>query len=84
MIVFINSICNLTCEHCFYWKELNKRNDLTYEEFENLRPFQRTARRFDCRLFPVRLLAAVFVNFDCCFAGADTFSQPPNLSVFCR
>ncbi len=36
MIVFINSICNLTCEHCFYWKELNQRNDLTYEEFEKL------------------------------------------------
>src|SRR6187431_2974653 len=36
MIVFINSICNLTCEHCFYWKELNKRDDLTFEEFERL------------------------------------------------
>ncbi|MGI8470338.1 MAG: radical SAM protein [Pyrinomonadaceae bacterium] len=36
MIVFINSICNLTCEHCFYWKELNKRNDLTFAEFEKL------------------------------------------------
>lgn len=36
MIVFINSICNLTCEHCFYWKELNKRDDLTFEEFEKL------------------------------------------------
>jgi Predicted Fe-S oxidoreductases len=36
MIVFINSICNLSCEHCFYWKELNKRNDLTFEEFEKL------------------------------------------------
>ena len=36
MIVFINSICNLTCEHCFYWKELNQRNDLTFEEFEKL------------------------------------------------
>ena len=36
MIVFINSICNLTCEHCFYWKELNKRDDLTIEEFEKL------------------------------------------------
>lgn len=36
MIVFINSICNLTCEHCFYWKELNKRNDLTLAEFEKL------------------------------------------------
>lgn len=36
MIVFINSICNLTCEHCFYWKELNKRDDLTFEEFQRL------------------------------------------------
>jgi MoaA/NifB/PqqE/SkfB family radical SAM enzyme len=36
MIVFINSICNLTCEHCFYWKNLNQRNDLTFEEFETL------------------------------------------------
>ena len=36
MIVFINSICNLTCEHCFYWSSLNKRDDLTYEEFEKL------------------------------------------------
>jgi AdoMet-dependent heme synthase len=36
MIVFINSICNLTCEHCFYWKSLNRRDDLTYEEFSKL------------------------------------------------
>lgn len=36
LIVFINSICNLTCEHCFYWKNLNQRNDLTYEEFAAL------------------------------------------------
>jgi MoaA/NifB/PqqE/SkfB family radical SAM enzyme len=36
MIIFINSICNLTCEHCFYWKELNKRNDLTFDEFKKL------------------------------------------------
>ncbi len=36
MIVFINSICNLTCEHCFYWKNLNQRDDLTYEEFRKL------------------------------------------------
>jgi MoaA/NifB/PqqE/SkfB family radical SAM enzyme len=36
MIIFINSICNLTCEHCFYWKELNKRDDLTFDEFESL------------------------------------------------
>ena len=36
MIVFINSICNLTCEHCFYWRNLNQRNDLTYDEFKRL------------------------------------------------
>ncbi len=36
LIVFINSICNLTCEHCFYWRNLNQRDDLTYEEFEKL------------------------------------------------
>src|SRR5215831_5010311 len=36
MIVFINSICNLTCEHCFYWRNLNRRDDLTYEEFSRL------------------------------------------------
>ena len=32
LILFINSICNLACEHCFYWKELNSRDDLTKEE----------------------------------------------------
>jgi MoaA/NifB/PqqE/SkfB family radical SAM enzyme len=36
MIVFINSICNLTCEHCFYWRNLNQRDDLTFEEFRRL------------------------------------------------
>src|SRR6516162_3871280 len=36
MIVFINSICNLTCEHCFYWRNLNSRDDLTFEEFRKL------------------------------------------------
>ncbi len=36
LVVFINSICNLTCEHCFYWQNLNKRDDLTYDEFRTL------------------------------------------------
>ena len=36
LILFINSICNLTCEHCFYWKNLNSRNDLSLEELEKL------------------------------------------------
>lgn len=32
LILFINSICNLACDHCFYWKELNSRDDLTKDE----------------------------------------------------
>jgi MoaA/NifB/PqqE/SkfB family radical SAM enzyme len=36
LIFFINSICNLTCEHCFYWRNLNQRDDLTFEEIERL------------------------------------------------
>lgn len=36
MIIFINSICNLTCEHCFYWRNLNSRDDLALEEFRKL------------------------------------------------
>ena len=32
LILFINSICNLTCEHCFYWKNLNRRDDLSVDE----------------------------------------------------
>ena len=29
VILFINSLCNMNCEHCFYWKQLNQRDDLT-------------------------------------------------------
>lgn len=32
LILFINSICNQKCEHCFYWRNLNRRDDLTREE----------------------------------------------------
>jgi MoaA/NifB/PqqE/SkfB family radical SAM enzyme len=32
LILFINSICNMKCEHCFYWRSLNQRDDLTKEE----------------------------------------------------
>jgi MoaA/NifB/PqqE/SkfB family radical SAM enzyme len=32
LILFINSICNQKCEHCFYWRNLNRRDDLTTEE----------------------------------------------------
>src|SRR5262245_29889966 len=36
LILFINSICNLTCEHCFYWRNLNRRDDLTVAEIDKL------------------------------------------------
>lgn len=36
LILFINSICNQKCEHCFYWKNLNRRDDLTFEEMVKL------------------------------------------------
>ena len=32
LILFINSLCNMKCEHCFYWQQLNQRDDLTCEE----------------------------------------------------
>jgi len=66
LILFINSICNLTCEHCFYWRNLNQRDDLKVEEIfalardlgriENLNlsggePFLRTEFAEICRFF---------------------------------
>lgn len=36
LILFINSICNLACDHCFYWKELNSRDDLSKDEIFDL------------------------------------------------
>ena len=36
LILFINSICNQKCEHCFYWENLNRRDDLTREELVSL------------------------------------------------
>jgi len=32
LVLFINSICNMQCEHCFYWTSLNKKDDLTFDE----------------------------------------------------
>jgi MoaA/NifB/PqqE/SkfB family radical SAM enzyme len=32
LILFINSLCNMRCEHCFYWQQLNQRDDLSLEE----------------------------------------------------
>jgi MoaA/NifB/PqqE/SkfB family radical SAM enzyme len=36
LILFINSLCNMRCEHCFYWKQLNQRDDLALEEITAL------------------------------------------------
>jgi MoaA/NifB/PqqE/SkfB family radical SAM enzyme len=36
LVFFINSVCNMTCEHCFYWTNLNKRDDLSVEEIFEL------------------------------------------------
>ena len=36
LILFINSICNQTCEHCFYWRNLNRKDDLTVQELRSL------------------------------------------------
>jgi len=36
LVLFINSVCNLTCEHCFYWRNLNRRDDLSFDELTAL------------------------------------------------
>lgn len=66
LILFINSVCNLECGHCFYWGSLNKKDDLTFDEiiafareygkFENLNlsggePFLRKELGGICRFF---------------------------------
>ena len=44
LVLFINSICNMKCEHCFYWSSLNQRDDLTKDEIfalsESLGPIE--------------------------------------------
>src|SRR5215510_5146758 len=44
LILFINSLCNMKCEHCFYWQQLNQPTDLTFEEIvalsEDLGPIE--------------------------------------------
>ena len=44
LVLFVNSICNMKCEHCFYWRSLNQKNDLSYEELvalsESLGPIE--------------------------------------------
>lgn len=36
VIFFITAKCNLRCEHCFYWDNLNVMKDLSFEEIEKI------------------------------------------------
>lgn len=36
LVLFINSICNMKCDHCFYWRNLNRRDDLSKDEIIQL------------------------------------------------
>lgn len=36
VVFFITSRCNALCKTCFYWEELNKKGDLTFDEIEKL------------------------------------------------
>lgn len=36
VVLFINSICNMKCEHCFYWQNLNRPDDLSFDEMVDL------------------------------------------------
>ncbi|HEX6309683.1 MAG TPA: radical SAM protein, partial [Longimicrobiales bacterium] len=36
LVLFINSVCNMKCDHCFYWRALNQKNDLTRDEIFEL------------------------------------------------
>ncbi|MCG2717615.1 MAG: radical SAM protein, partial [Nanoarchaeota archaeon] len=37
IIFFVTTKCNARCNHCFFWKNLNKnKNELSFEEIEKL------------------------------------------------
>jgi len=36
LVFFVTSICNEKCRHCFYWEELNRRGDLTFEQVRKI------------------------------------------------
>jgi MoaA/NifB/PqqE/SkfB family radical SAM enzyme len=36
VILFVTSICNARCRTCFYWLELNRKGDMTFEELSRL------------------------------------------------
>ncbi len=43
LFLFVTSRCNSLCRTCFYWDNLNKNQDLTFEQIETI---SRTAPRF--------------------------------------
>src|SRR5512142_136437 len=43
VFLFVTSTCNSLCRTCFYWDELNRGRDLTFEQLETL---SRTAPKF--------------------------------------
>ncbi len=36
VIFFVTSVCNAKCRTCFYWEELNRKGDLTWEEIQKV------------------------------------------------
>ncbi len=32
LVLFVNSACNQQCDHCFYWRNLNRYDDLSFDE----------------------------------------------------
>lgn len=36
VIFFVTSKCNLRCQNCFYWRNLNKKTDLSFEEIKKV------------------------------------------------
>lgn len=36
VVFFVTSVCNAKCRTCFYWQELNRPGDLTFDEIETL------------------------------------------------
>lgn len=36
LTLFVTSRCNARCQHCFYWRNLNRRNDLSLWQIEAL------------------------------------------------
>ncbi len=36
VIFFVTNRCNAKCKHCFYWQELNKKDDLSIEEISKI------------------------------------------------